>query len=483
MHKTLVAAVIALALSACTMGPNYQHQQIAVEDDWPEQVEQSNRLAKNWQDWWTQFNDPTLNALVEHALDENLELQLQLQRIEQARAQLGLSDAEFWPSLGGQAEATRQQQPRAILPIEIGGGAPRNEFTVAGTLSYEIDLWGRLRREREAANAQLDESVYGLEAVRLSIIGEVVSTYFNLRSLEQQQALAEETLASYLESLHVIELRYRSGAEDALGVRQARAAAASARAILPDLQEAAETTRSALAILVGFSAQELTQVFDFGDTKLTDLKLPDALPRLMPSELLQRRPDVRAAESYLIAANAQVGAAQASRWPSLNLSGLIGSSALQTSDLFEGAAQSWSIGGNLAGPILDFGRGRANVENAEALKAQAEIEYQMAVTSAFRDTRDALSMHRYAQKRVEAIQNQVKAIGQAVEMAEFQYDAGAIGIFELLNSRRELLQAKLTLSEAYAQRLLASANLFKAMGGGWQDPQPSTLTNQEGGES
>lgn len=483
MRKTILSVFIVATLTGCAMGPDYQAQQVTVADSWPEQVEQSNALAKDWQNWWTQFNDSTLNALVAQALDENLELRLQLQRIEQARAQLGLSDAEFWPSLGGQAEATRQQQPEAILPVEIGGGAPRNEFTVAGTLSYEIDLWGRLRREREAASAQLDESLYGLEAVRLSIIGEVVSTYFNLRSLEQQQALTEQTLASYDESLRVIELRYEQGAEDALGVRQARAAAASARAILPDLQEAAATTRSALAILVGYKPQELTEAFDFGETTLTDLKLPDAVPSLMPSELLQRRPDVRAAESNLIAANAQVGAAQASRWPSLNLSGLIGSTALQTGDLFEGAAQSWSVGGNLAGPILDFGRGRANVDSAEALKAQAETEYQMAVTSAFRDTRDALSMHRYAQDRVDAIQNQVQAIGEAVAMAEFQYDAGAIGAFELLESRRELLQAKLTLSEAVSQRLLASANLFKAMGGGWQDPEPFILTNEEGSES
>ncbi|GAB2693579.1 efflux transporter outer membrane subunit [Aliiglaciecola aliphaticivorans] len=483
MRKTILSVFIVATLTGCAMGPDYQAQQVTVADSWPEQVEQSNALAKDWQNWWTQFNDPTLNALVERALDENLELRLQLQRIEQARAQLGLSDANFWPSLGGQAEATRQQQPEAILPVEIGGGAPRNEFTVAGTLSYEIDLWGRLRREREAASAQLNESLYGLEAVRLSIIGEVVSTYFNLRTLEQQQALTKQTLASYDESVRVIELRYEQGAEDALGVRQVRAAAASARAILPDLQQAAETTRTALAILVGYNAQELTEAFDFGSTKLTDLELPDTLPGLLPSELLQRRPDVRAAESYLVAANAQVGAAQASRWPSLNLSGLIGSTALQTGDLFEGSAQSWSVGGNLAGPIFDFGRRRANVDSAEALKMQAETEYQMAVTSAFRDTRDALSMHRYAQVRFDAVQNQVQAIDETVAMAELQYDEGAIGIFELLESRRQLLQAKLTLSEAVSQRLLASANLFKAMGGGWQDPDPLTLTNEKESES
>ena len=468
MHKKLLSAVFAVALTGCAMGPDYQAVQTDVSENWPEQVEQSNALTEDWRNWWTRFNDPTLNALVERGLDDNLELQLQVQRIEQARAQLGLRDAELWPSLGGQAEAIRQQQPGAVFPSSFGGGAPRSQFTVAGTLSYEIDLWGRLRRQREAATALLAQSLYGTEAVRLSIIGEVVSTYFNLRTIEQQIELTEQTLASYEESLRIIELRYESGAEDALSVRQARASTASARAMLPDLQEAADTTRSALAVLVGYSAQELTEELDFGDSSLTEVALPDVVPYLLPSELLQRRPDVRAAESNLIAANAQVGVAQASRWPSLNLSALIGSTALQTSDLFSSSAEHWSIGGNLAGPIFDFGRGRATVESAEASRDQAETEYQMAVTSAFRDTRDALSMHRYGQIRVDAVQNQVQAISEAVDMAEIQYESGAISIYEFLDSRRQLLQARLTLSEAQAQRLLASANLFKAMGGGWR---------------
>lgn len=467
MRKTLLALSMSVALAGCAMGPDYEPLEIELTNQWPEQIEQAEAQLTDWQEWWKQFDDAQLNALVERALDDSLELQLQLQRIEQARAQLGLSRAEFWPTIGAQADATRAQQPAALLPPAFGGGSPINQFSVAGSLSYELDLWGRVRRERESASALLQESLYGTQAIRLNLVSDVVSTYFNMRALEQQVRVTERNIGSYEESLRLMELRFEGGAIDPLSLRQTRAMTEGARAMLPDLSESLHNTRTALAMLVGYSPQEMLQQLDFGDTRLTEAHVPDVLPQVLPSDLLQRRPDVRAAEAYMVAANAQIGSAQASRFPSLNLSGVLGTTALETGDLFNDGTENWSIGANLAGPIFDFGRGRLRVESAEAVSEQARIQYQQAVLGALSDARNAIVMHRLADERVEAIRRQTTAITETVELAEVQYDAGAIGYFELLDARREQLNAELNLTQATAQRYIASANLFKAMGGGW----------------
>ncbi|MCL5049044.1 efflux transporter outer membrane subunit [Aliidiomarina maris] len=466
-RTSCLALSLSVALAGCAMGPNYQSLELDLAEQFPEHQIEAQSTEQDWLTWWRQFNDPNLNALVERALDDSLELQLQLQRIEQARAQLGLSNAEFWPTLGAQAEATRTQQPAVLLPPEFGGGTPRNQFSVAGSLSYELDLWGRVRREREAAGALLEQSVYGAQAVRLNIIADVVTTYFNMRALEQQVAVTERSIDNYAQSLQLMEVRYEAGAIDPLSLRQARAMTEGARAALPDLQEALATTRSALAMLVGYSEQEMLGQLDFGATQLSDIALPEQLPAVLPSELLQRRPDVRAAESYMVAANAQIGAAQASRFPTLNLNAMLGTTALETGDLFASGTETWSLGGNLAGPLFDFGRGRLRVESAQAASDQAQTQYRQAVLGALRDSRDALTMHYYAQQRTQAVRRQTTAVVETVEFAQLQYDAGAIGYFELLDAQREQLNAELTLAQAESQRFIAAANLFKAMGGGW----------------
>lgn len=470
MHKlTILAATIAL-VSGCAMGPDYQAQTPDLPDQWPEHQLLQGDSGADWHDWWTRFEDPALNALIDRALDDNLELQAQLQRIEQARAQLGLSRANRWPLLSAQADASREQQPTTVAPEALGGGEPRNQFSVSGVLSYELDMWGRLSRQREAAGALLEQSVYGTEAVRLNLLADVVTGYFNLRSAEQQLSIAEQTLESREKTLELAELRYESGATDPLNVRQARAELEGTRALLPQLRQQAQSYRSALAMLVGYSPQEMLSELDFGEGKLTDIQLPDSVPEVLPSELLRRRPDILAAESGLMAANAQVGVAMAERWPSLNLSAMGGSMAPDTSDLFTAPAEAWSVGASLAGPLFDFGRGRAGVDSAEAALAIAETEYQMAVTNAFRDARDALTLYDNAEQRIAAIRRQTEAVEGTVELAELRYEQGAIGFFELLDAQRTLLDAELALSEALNDRLAATATLFKAMGGGW-DPQ------------
>jgi len=469
LKLTTLAATLAL-LGGCAVGPDYQAQTPDLPEQWPEHALLGPETSE-WQFWWTRFNDPTLNALVERALDDNLNLQVQIQRIEQARAKLGLSKANSWPLLSGQANAAREQSS-AATPRELGDGKVGNQFTVNGVLSYELDLWGRLAREREAAGAMLAESVFGTEAVRLNLVTDVVTTYFNLRSAEQQLALTRETLGTREETLELERIRHERGASDPLSIRQARAELERTRARLPEQERRLHELRSALAMLVGYGPKEMLAELDFGDGKLTDIELPGSVPEVLPSKLLQRRPDIRAAEQALIAANANIGVARAQRFPSLNLQALVGSVALDSNDLFTAPAAMWRMEADLAGPLFDFGRARSRIESAEAQRARAEAEYQLAITSGFRDVRDALVVYRSTERRVQAMRRQIEATQDMLALAELQYRAGRIGFYELLDAQRNLLDTELTLSQVVSSQLAATATLFKAMGGGWH-PAPS----------
>lgn len=472
MHKLTILS-LAMVMAGCALGPDYKAQAPDLPEQWPteatilEDATAGESAEEEWENWWTRFEDPTLTALVERALDDNLELQQQLQRIEQARAQLGLARAGSWPTLSAQADAAREQPSAAMTPAELGGGQEQERYAVSAVLSYELDLWGRVARQREAAGALLAQSRFGTEAVRLNLVADVVTTYFSLRAAEQQVAYTERTLESREKTLELEQIRYESGATDPLSVRQARASLESTRAQLPALRQQAQTTRTALAYLVGYSPKELLSELDFGDRQLSDIELPDSVPAVLPSELLRRRPDIRAAEAGLIAANAEVGVAMAERLPRLDLSGLIGSAAPSTDQLFDAPAETWNLAAGLAAPLFDAGRLRAGVDSAKAGRELAELEYQMAVTNAFRDTRDALTLYETSDARVTAVRRQTQAIAETLELAEIQYDAGSIGFYELLDAQRGLLQAELALADAVRERLAASANLFKAMGGGW----------------
>ncbi|MCH8500400.1 MAG: efflux transporter outer membrane subunit [Aliidiomarina sp.] len=457
-----------LFLSGCTMGPDYEVRETELPQEWFADMPSTAELSSDWQKWWQQYQDPNLDALVERALSDSLGLQAQLARIEQARAELGFAQANRWPLLSAQASAAREQQPETLMPTALGGGSPRNQFSVAGVLSYEVDLWGRLSRQREAASALLAQSAYGAEAVTLNLISDVITGYFNLLAIEQQYAALTANIDSLEQTLALEQLRYDSGSSNVLNLRRAEAAVAAAKASLPDLREAQQVTRSALAILVGASPDELARGIAFEQSKLTDLRAPQQLPAYTPSELLQRRPDVRAAEASLIAANAQIGGAQAARFPSLNLSALGGSAATDTSDLFSSASQTWSVGADLAAPLFDFGRLARRVESATAMREQADIAYQQAILAAVRDASDAIALLNIAEERSSAVQAQYDAIADTYRLAEMQYDRGAIGFYELLASQRELINAELALTNAKRDHFTAYTNVFKAFGGGWQ---------------
>jgi multidrug efflux system outer membrane protein len=509
------AFTLLVALSGCVMGPHYERPNVGLPQEWPPHVLLSEADAHEWQAWWNRYDDPTLQRLVEQALQDNLTLQLWAGRIREARAQLGFTRADRYPTLDAQADAQRQRQAGLTLagpvapepgvldqlaqieqslqslsqPIDpntsglqvlrdaaqlfqddgtsIGRGPIGNVLSVSAVLGYEVDLWGHLARQQETAEALLEQSVFAHDAVRLQVIADVVTVYVNMRAAQAQLAITERTVTSREESYALEKIRHEGGATDALTMRQAEVQLEAARARIPSQRERVLLLQSALGILVGLSPAELMEELDPGPGSLDALVMPDGVPADLPSEMLQRRPDIRAAEAGLIAANAQIGVAEASRLPRLNLAAFLGSTAFEFGDLFSGPAETGGLSASVAGPVLDFGRNRARVETAEAQRDQAETQYRITIAQAFREVRDALIAYDAATARAEAVQRQIDAVRESLRLAETRYEAGYIAFIEVLDAQRVLLDAELVLTEARRDRLLATATLFKALGGGF----------------
>lgn len=463
----------ALLFSACAVGPDYQRSEpLEPGLQWSETLQQaaeqqSADVQQDWSLWWTQYNDAQLSSLVAQALADNLALQQQADRVRLARAQLGMSQASRWPLLSAQASAAREQQPAATFPFDIGLSDPLNQFALAGVLSYEVDLWGRLAREQEAASALLQQSVFAADAVRLNLVTDVVTTYFALRSAQQQQQLLTQTLESQQRTLTLTELRYENGAADRFELQQAHAALATAQAQLPALRAQIAQLESALAILAGYTPETLIETLDFGQSGLQSLSVPATLPALLPSEVLHRRPDVRAAEAGVMAATAGIGVAEAARLPQLNLRSLLGTAAISADDLFSAPAQTWSLSTSLGAPLFDFGRVRAGIDSAEAQRDLATTEYQLTVLAALREARDAMIVYDAAAEQVDAVSIQNAAAAELLALGELRHREGLISLFELLDVQRAYWQSELALTEAQTRQLAASATLFKALGGGW----------------
>lgn len=467
MRKALPVLLLAGGLLAgCVVGPDYRAPALELPEEWPEHVLLNDEVRADWQQWWHRFQDPHLDALVARAVDDNLDLRLQLARIQEARARLGLARAEQLPSVSAQAEASRERTPAAASPL--AQSSTDNLFTLAGVLDYELDLWGRLARERESAEAQLEQSVFAHDAVRLNVIADVVATYFDLRSAERQLRITQATAESREQTYRLERLRQEVGESDELALRQAQSELESTLAQLPAQRERLRILEGALALLVGMSPAELMAELDYGDTELESIVLPARVPAVLPSELLLRRPDIRSAEAGLVVANAGIGVAEASRLPRFNLGGLLGSVATDSSDLLTSAAGAWGLSATVMGPVFDFGRSASRIATAEALAEQAEVQYRATVAQAFNEVRNALVTYETSGERVEAIRRQVEAFERTLELAEVRYREGFVGFIELLDAQRALLAAELALSEAMRDRLTATATLFKALGGGWQ---------------
>lgn len=452
-----------LLVGGCMVGPDYQRPPLDMPVAWKEPAATDASFANL--DWWNVFADDRLDALIREALDNNRDLGVAVARIEEAAALLRIERANQFPVLDAEAGAGRSSQSRNILP----GAETESSYFLNGAAFFEIDLWGKLRRATEAARADLLSSEENARSVTISLVAAVATTYFQLLDLDDRLRISTRTLKSREDALAIIRARFEKGTVPELDVNQAEIEAADAQASVAAFDRAVRQTENALSVLVGSRPRAIER-----GTQLAQQSLPVEVPAGLPLNLLERRPDILAAEQILAAETARIGVARAQRLPSLSLTASFGYASRDLSDLVEGDSESWNVLGNLFAPIFNAGQLKA-VEQAQRQRAeQARLGYEQAVLNGLRDVDDSLAGLRTARDEHVARQRQLAAARTAARLSRARYDGGLVSYLEVLDSERSLFQAELLESQTRQQQLSAAVSLYRALGGGWSpsDGQP-----------
>jgi outer membrane protein, multidrug efflux system len=465
-NRILMLAAAATLLSGCiTLGPDYRRPEIDTPDIWPGEKTADSVPAE----WWRSYKDPVLDRMIEEALAHNADLALAIARVDEARAQLGVTRADQWPGVSAGAAGSRNRFSEKSA-LAFPGIEPRyTDLNASLNASWEIDLWGKYRRATEAARAELLATESSRNAVRLTLLADVSRGYFNLRSLDAQIAVTRQTVATRVTAMGLQRKRFDAGVVSELELRQVEAETAAAQALLPVLETELARQETALSVLLGRSPRAMVETPAERGAAIQALVVPPGVPAGLPSDLLERRPDLREAELRLAAANARIGVAKAAYYPSISLTGLFGVESATLADLFTSAARVWQYSASAAETVFDAGRTRSGVKSARARQQQALALYQSAIQNAFKDTLDALVAQRKARERFEAEQMRVAALQKALDLAQMRYDSGESSLLDVLDAERGLLAAQLNRVEAQRVQLSATADLFQALGGGWDD--------------
>ena len=462
----VLLATTTLGLSGCMLlGPNYERPSIKLPSffSWGSKKEQPAAEPAPLAvpaDWWRLYKDPTLDALIEQGLKNNADVARAAARFEEAVATLREANSTFLPEIDLSAAAGRSRASTQT-------GAPtllstRGNFLLSLVTQFEVDFWGRLRRIREAARAEYIGSQYARDVVSITLAASIAQTYFAVRSLDAQIALSEETLKSSAESVELTRRRERAGVVSGLDVSQAEATRAQFSAQIKDLRRQRALVEHQLGVLTGMLDTTVP-----AKTAL-DLPNPPLPPEGLPSQLLERRPDVRQAEQALASATAQIGAARAAQFPTISLTGQIGQQSKDLSDLFTSGARLWSIAGNAIGPILDWGRYEARTQQAEARAKQAEAVYVKTGQVAFREVSDALSNVSLAADTEQDLRTRADEARNIFRLATMRYDSGYSAYLEVLDAQRTLNDAQLAFVRNRQAYLAYTVDLMNALGGGWQ---------------
>ncbi|MGH8236041.1 MAG: efflux transporter outer membrane subunit [Steroidobacteraceae bacterium] len=428
--------------------------------------EQGDPTAQLPDPWWTIFHDATLDRLVDEALAHNPDVAVAAGRVAEARAGLRITNADRWPNIDVEGDATRSKDSVFVNNVP-GLDRHRTIYTVQGAVGYELDLWGRYQRASESARAQLLNTEFGREATKLSLTGEVARGYFGLIASAEQLASARDTLSTRDESLRLEKIRFDAGESDEFTFKRAEADAAATRVSVHRLEREVVERTNALGILLGRSPKDLVDAA----VSVQGFSLPDSvtLPAALPSSVLERRPDIGAAEASLESAAADIGVARADMFPRISLTGLFGSISTDLGDLFTKPAEAWSASGSILQPLFEGGRLSANVARTKAVREQRKAEYARTVQSAFREVLDALQGQALIAGARDANAVQVAALARAAELAELRYTQGDIAYIDLLDVRRGLFQAQIDLVAAERDALLNTVDLALAVGGGLGD--------------
>jgi multidrug efflux system outer membrane protein len=454
--------LLSLALLAgCSTQPKYERPAVELPEAWKQTAP---RYAEDGR-WWRIYDDSSLEAAVDEALANNSDLLVAAARVDEARALLGEARSFFYPRVDAQGSATRQRNSERVAFSPPG--APREFSTYRGALevSYELDLFGRLSSSAAAARAELQASEASREAVRLALAAQVAKSYFALRSLDEQVALTRRTVALREEALGLQRKRLQGGVISQFELRQLEAETAVVRAQLPPLERDREREEVALAVLLGRTPKQVFESQVRIKEAFDETPGAPAVPSGLPSELLLRRPDLVEAERRLAAANARIGVARAEMFPSIALTGALGSESSALSDLFSGPSLVWRLAAAVTQPIFAGGRLQARTEAAEARERAALAQYQQAIRSAFGEVRTALIAQSRARESYEAESARAAALTETLRLARLRYENGVASQLDVIDAERGLLAAQSARIEALRAHRAAVADLFRALGG------------------
>jgi multidrug efflux system outer membrane protein len=464
--KRLLIGLLAALLAACAIGPAYKRPPTNPPSAF--RGESGAPSAKSLADlaWWELYRDPVLEKLIGIALKQNYDVRIAIARVEEFRSFVGISNLGSIPQISAGGYATRSRVSTVgPTPLPSSAAPVRATYNAEIDVAYEVDLWKRIASLSAAARADFVASEFARDATQVSVISNVATSYFALRSLDEQLLVTQRTVAAREKFLELTRAQFKRGVVSGLDVSRAEASLATARAALPDLVSQIAQTENQLQILLGENpapiVREAAQGMDFFPT-------PPEVPTGLPSALLERRPDLRQAENALIGANARLRATKAALFPTISLTGMLGSQSAALSNLFTGPAATWSFGLSLLQPIIDANRNIYQVQAFTAREKQAMLQYQQAVAQAFREVADALAARQGFSESLRAQDEQVAALRDANRLVLKRYAVGYSSYFEVIDADTSLFNAELLRLQAYRNTLNSLVSLYKALGGGWQ---------------
>ena len=463
LRCTATALLATLLISGCAVGPNYKKPRVSTPAVYrgltPEEAAKADPQSLADEKWWEVFQDDQLKDLIKTALQQNYDVQRAATRVLQAQAFLGITRSNQFPTVSGEASALNLRNSRQGIfpPIDT------NTNRVGLAFDWELDFWGKFRRATESARANLLATEWAQREVITQLISDLTSAYFRMRALDLQLDISRRTLASRQDSLRLTNLLAQGGATSMLDVRQAEQLVFTAASEIPSLEQQIEQEENFIAILLGNDPAPVPR-----GKQLTEQYHPPTVPAGLPSSLLERRPDIRQAEQQLIAANAQIGVARAQYFPQISLTATSGYQSSALSSLFTGPAGFWSFGSTVAQPIFTGGRLRSNVRLAEAQEQDSLLSYKQTIQGAFRDVSDSLIAYRKTQEFREQQKSLVDSAQDATRLSHLRYSGGATSYLEVLTNDTNYFTAELGLVQAQLNELLSLVQLYRGLGGGWQ---------------
>jgi len=454
LKNITVILVLAGIVFSCKVGPNYQKP----EDETPQTFRYTNNATDSIinLNWWDLFHDPVLDTLIATALRENKDLLIAASRIEQARANVKFKKADYGPKIGVQAGAGATNQL-----FSIPGGNTFENYNAAGTFSWELDFWGKFRRSTEAAQAEMMGSFYGKRAIEIALISEVATNYFELLDYKTRLEISQSTLALRDSTLQIIQARFDKGYTHIIDVNQAQIQKGITQASVPRFKRFIAFSENNLNLLMGKS---MDSVLTFKD--LQDYDLPDSIPTGIPSEILQRRPDVLQSEQFYKSQNANIGVAVAQRFPSISLTGMLGVGSSDLSNLLSNGL-GWSAGASLLGPLFEWGKNARRVDIERELAKQYLLEYERTVLTAMLEVNNSLVELSTYKEELIANEMKMKAAQNASYLSRQRYYQGVTSYLEVMENQRQEFDARLAYSENYQLLLNSYIGLYKSLGGGW----------------